>query len=371
MTGIRRHDRYVLRAFWGAFLAILVFFTVITLLLHLTDRLALLFRYWERIEARGFHPPLVIVEYYATLLPFIWQQVIPFAAVLGAAFALSRLRRHGELSPLVTSGVSTRRITLPLLLAGLLLGGLQFAMQELLVPKLSRRNLLLERLLTKGEADRISRVPHFADPGGARVSVGAFRPADARLENAVVTVRQDDADLSEVRVYPEIRWADGEGRWIADRDGTLFVVPDGLGALQRSRIPADAALPLEASLDLYEVTVLKNAALGLSAGETRALLAVDPDNARLRFRLHQLHAQILVPLVLLLMGVPFCLGDRRSGGGMKGTIAVLAACAIYYGTTYVTSSFVGGGGYNVAWLAWFPVVNFGSLGLGNWLLMRS
>lgn len=370
MIGLRRHDRYVLRAFWGSFAAVLVFFTVITIVLHMADRLVRVVRYWQPIKDRGYDPLGVLVEYYGTLVPFIWLQVVPFAAVLAAAFALSRLTRHNELSPIVTAGVSTRRITLPIVVAGVLLGLFQLGVQELLVPHLTRRNLMLERLLNRSEPDRIQKVPHFVDPGGARMSVSAFRPSDMRLENALLTLRHPDGRLKELRAYPELRWDEGDAAWFAERDGTLYAFPYEPGPPDRSRIPTQEPVPLEASLSLFEVSVMKNGALGLSGGQTRQLLEVDPDDQRLQLRYHQSYAVAFTPLVLLLLGLPFCIRvGRRSA--IPGTIAVLAASAVYYGTTYVTTSLAGAGAFNAAWLGWFPVACYGSTGLGLWLTMRS
>jgi lipopolysaccharide export system permease protein len=369
VTPFRRHDRYVLKAFWGAFGAILLFFTVIVMVIHMSDRLSRVVKYWGPIKERGYDPLAVVAEYYATLIPFIWMQIIPLATVLAAAFALSRLTRTNELSPLVTAGVSSRRITLPIVLSGVAIGVALFGVQELLVPALSRRNMALERLLNKSEPERITKVPHFDDPGGARLSVAAFRPLDHRLEGAMLTLRSPEGVLREIRTYPQLRWDDA-GRWVAETDGTSFRLPEDRGPPQRSRIPAARSVPLEASLDLFEVSVLKEAALGLSAREAHALLEADPDNPRLSFLYHQLLSRALVPLVLLLVSLPYCLVfGRRSA--IPGTIAALASSAIFYGFTFFTSSLSGAGTLNPVFLAWFPVINFGSIGLVLWLTMRS
>lgn len=369
MTFPRRHDRYVLKAYWAAFGAILVFFTVIVMVIHMSDRLSRFVKHWDDIQARGFEPLGVLAEFYATLIPFIWMQILPLATVLAAAFALSRLTRAGEIAPLVTAGVSTRRITWPIVLSGVFIGLAFFGVQETLVPKLSRRNMLLDRLLNKSEPERVTKVPHFDDPGGLRLSVAAFRPMDKKLERAMLTLRAPDGAVREILTYPELGWDDVRG-WFAASDGTAFLLPPGHGPPRRRRLPAADPVPLEASLDLFEVSALEDAALGLSAGEMRALLAVDPDNPRLRLRYHQLFARALVPLVLLLVSLPFCLGlGRRSA--IPGTLAGLSGAAVFYGASFLTAGVAGSGSLNPAFLAWFPVVNFGSVGLALWLTMRS
>ncbi len=370
MIMLRRHDRYVLRAFWAAFGAVLLFFSLIVVIIHMSDRLARVVRYWTPLKEAGWNPLAVVAEYYATLIPFIWMQIVPLAAVLAATFALSRLTRHNELSPLVTAGVSTRRITAPLLISGLVIGALLFGLQEMLVPKLSRRNMTLERLLNKHEPARITKVPHFDDPGGARLSVATFRPFDLHIEGALLTMREETGRVGDVYWYPLLRWDDDTDHWVAERDGSRFHLAAGGANPARRSVPAADPVPLEADIQLFEVSVVKGASLGLSTNETSKLIEADPDNARLRVLHHQLYARALTPLILLLMGLPFALHlGRRSA--IPGTIAVLAASAVYYGATFLATSLASSGELNPIVLAWFPVVQFGTIGLALWLTMES
>ncbi len=369
MIGVRRHDRYVLRAFWSAFGAVLVFFTVIVIVIHMSDRLARLVRHWQPLRDLGYRPLAILAEYYATLVPFLWMQIVPLAAVLAAAFALTRLTRHNELAPVVTAGVSTRRLTLPILVAGAAIGGALFLMQETIAPRLNRRNLALERLINESDPGRDTEVPHFDDPGGARLSVAAFDTNDLRLEGAILVFRSPEGRIDEVRAYPALKW-DPAGRWIAEGEGTRYVLPPGGGDPQRVRIPVTEPVPLETDLDLFEVNTLKDAALGLSTHETGELVRADPDNPRIVMLHNQLFARAFVPLVLLLFGLPFCLGlGRRSA--IPGTIAVLATGAVYYATSFLAESLAASGSLNAVFLAWFPVVAFGSVGLGLWATMDS
>ncbi len=90
MTLFRRHDRYVLKAFWASFGAILLFFTVIVIVVHLADRSGRLMRYAPHIREAGYDPVLVTIEYYATLIPFAWNLIIPVSAPIAAARTTAR-----------------------------------------------------------------------------------------------------------------------------------------------------------------------------------------------------------------------------------------------------------------------------------------
>ncbi|MFV1958321.1 MAG: LptF/LptG family permease [Planctomycetota bacterium] len=366
----RRHDRYVFSAFWTAFGAVLVFFTVIVVVIHMSDRLARVVRYWQPLEDAGWNPLAVLAEYYATLVPFIWMQIVPLATVLAAAFALTRLTRHNELSPLVTAGVSTRRITLPLILSALVLGGFLFAVQELFVPAMSRRNMTLERLLNENEPGRITKLPHFQDPGGMRLSAAAFLPFDRRIEGALLTSRDAEGRPLAITWYPLLRWDDAGEHWVAERDGTVFPLTASEGTVLGRVVPASEPVPFYADIHLFEVSVLKEASLGLSTRETRRLLEAEPDDPRLQFLHHQLFARAFTPLAMLLLGLPFCFGlGRRSA--IPGTVAVLAAGALFYATNFLASSLAGSGEFNAVVLAWLPAVQWGTIGLALWLTMES
>ncbi len=175
----RRHDAYVARAFWGAFGAVLLFFTLIFVLIDMAERLKQLNRYWERVEDAGYTPLAALARFYATMIPFVWLRIIPLAAPMAGAFALARLARHQELVPLVGAGVSTRRVLLPVLLSGALLAGLMVAARATVVPALDREHQALGRLLTKRQPDRVVQVPHVHDAPGVRLS--AVRRSDATV----------------------------------------------------------------------------------------------------------------------------------------------------------------------------------------------
>ena len=370
MTILRRHDRYVLSSFWSSLGAVLLFFTVIVVVIHLADRSGRMIRYSGNLREAGYNPWLVVAEYYATLLPFIWAQILPLASVLAASFALSRLTRNNELAPLVTAGVSTTRITLPIILSGVVISSGLYLMQETLVPTISRRNMALSRLLSDREPDRITEVPHFDDPQGARLSMAAYQPMARRLEGALLTFRDEEGYLSELRFYPLVAWVPESRHWRVEEDGTLFPLGEEAAGTVRVRLPAGEVAPLGADVRLLEVSVLQDLALGLSSKETAELKRASPDNPRIAYMHEEQLTRCLTPLVLLLLGVPFCLGlGRRSS--IPGTVVGLGAAAVSYGASILMVRFATSGDLNPVMVAWMPTVVLGSIGLALWLTMRS
>jgi lipopolysaccharide export system permease protein len=368
MIGLRRHDRYVLKAFWSTFGAVLLFFTVVSMVIHLAEQTAKFIRYWDRMEGMGYQPAGLIAEFYATLVPFVWLRVIPVAAALAAAFALTRLTRNHELAPLVTAGVSTRRIAWPILLSGIVIALLMLGMKATLVPALSREHMRLYRIISKAQPDRISEVPHFQDPGGARLSMAAYLPLQQRIESAILTFRDPRGRLDAFEWYPVLAWKGPRRGWVAERGGSRYPVEEGRVTNLARPIPPGAAAHLSCDANLLEVSLSKDMAMGLSPAETAALVHADPGNPHL-IVMHQ--EQFIGPisaLVLLLLGLPFSL--RLAGrSAIPGIAACLAVAALYYGSGYMISSLSGGDVVNPVVLAWAPTVLFGSLGAALTLTM--
>jgi lipopolysaccharide export LptBFGC system permease protein LptF len=260
----------------------------------------------------------------------------------------------------VTAGVSKRRIVWPLVLSGLLVSVLIVAIREVAAPALGRRQLTVSRMLTKGKPDRIPKVGHLRDPGGARVSMDAYMPIGRRMEGPILTIRAPDGGAKEMRSYPTLDWSEGTDRWIATRGGVAFALGEGVRGSRRE-IPVGEAAPLEADAVLVEVTVTDRATLGLSMEESAALLAADPDNSRLVTSHHEQLTLPLSALVLLVLALPFAF-RLDTKGAMPGLLGALAVGAVYYAASTMVRGLGGGADLNPVVVAWAPTVVFLSLG---------
>lgn len=366
---IRKHDRYVLKAFWANFLAVVFFLTLIVLVLDISDRLARVNRHWEGIKAAGFEPGLVLVEYYATLIPFVWLRILPFCVPLAAAFCLSRLNRHNELTPLLTTGVSMRRIVAPIVISGVIVAGGMLVVREYLVPKLSRHHMKVGRVLSKSKPNRIARVPHFHDKGGARLSMAAFLPIDQVCEGASVSYWDPEGRPTRIERYPELTWDGTQEHWVATSGGQRIPLGPGETGLRQLPIPPGTVVDLEAHVSLLEISLTRARTAGLSFTELRALVAANPTNARFEMLFQELITVPVSVLVLLLLALPFCVHAGRESA-LPGLLNSLGIMALYFGATFLLASIGGAGEMHPVVLAWLPTAIFGSLGLALFLGME-
>lgn len=119
-------DRYLLREFRGPFALAMLVVTVLMLsdvLFTLADWLIV-----KRVPAGA------VFRLVAYRLPGLVVQALPVAVLVGALLALYRLSRDSELVSLASAGLSLERLTAPILLVGLLLSFVSYAINEAVVP---------------------------------------------------------------------------------------------------------------------------------------------------------------------------------------------------------------------------------------------
>ena len=75
-----------------------------------------------------------IATYYAFKVTLIFDRLCEAIALLAAVFTIAWMQRNNELLPLLSAGVSTRRVVMPVLVAAIATLGLSAVNQELLLP---------------------------------------------------------------------------------------------------------------------------------------------------------------------------------------------------------------------------------------------
>ena len=119
-------SRYVAREFLSAFLvAFLFFFFVFVANVLLVTA--------EQIFANQV-PIGVVARLMLFSLPLIVFYSVPFGTLLGALMAVSRLSADNEIIAVMAAGIPLRRLFLPLAAAGIILSGLSFVFNDLLLP---------------------------------------------------------------------------------------------------------------------------------------------------------------------------------------------------------------------------------------------
>lgn len=206
-------DRYIFREFAMAFFAVMAFCALLLLVARVFDKFG---------DILQNEPPMrVIILYFATSLPFLLVQIIPVAAMLAVLFGVGGLARNNEIVALMTSGVHSLRLAVPVLFGGLLISGGTFLVSELAIPPLQRAANYYELQLEGKDVVRAtSQRQVFARGRDQRYyMMPLFNPIENRMISPVIVdlniegsalVQKIEAD--EATLLPA-RQADGKTFW--------------------------------------------------------------------------------------------------------------------------------------------------------------
>lgn len=307
---MKRFDRLVLAGFLAATGAALLFFSGVFVLIHFFNRMGALDGAASAFEAHGHSLAGGLCRYYAVQLPFILVEAAPFATLMGGMWTIQQMARRGELVMVVTSGVSLRRLALPVLLAGFLLALCFSVVREEWLPRLADQRHRMEQLHRGRADDAIEKLPMARGGDGNLLLIGRYRPAaEAALDVAVAREGRPDASHAWVE---ELRWR-GDGWWPAPH----------------TRVEGELRFPLASGLTPRDVEIHSRGLFLLSASELKGELIRKPGHPVLTLLLHGHYAYPLRAVVLLLLGLPLVLSARQRSAWVAVGIALALSIGLF------------------------------------------
>lgn len=124
-------DRFLAGQFFGPFLVCLGAFTVAYLIGDVFDR------FKDLIHYGGFG--LLGLEYFALKIPLIVSQLLPVACLAGVLLGFALLNRSGEVLACQQLGISRLEMATPVLAVAIVISLFNFALNETLVPLVTRQ----------------------------------------------------------------------------------------------------------------------------------------------------------------------------------------------------------------------------------------
>ncbi len=176
-------DRYVLRNF----LTTAVMFLAVMLLLRIVVDLFINIDEFAEIETAGISGKILhVLSYYSVQSLAYFTELGGVVIVVSAAFAVARMNQSNELTAMLASGVSLYRVTTPIVICAMLIGGLIIVDQEWLIPKVAHR-LVLDR-------DEVPEAKHFeirlmTDGRRSIWYAHQFQAGTKHMDHPVVVVR--------------------------------------------------------------------------------------------------------------------------------------------------------------------------------------
>jgi len=347
-------DRYVAKEFLFSYV---VAFSVVLSLRIILDMFVQLDEFME--TEPGFWTAMTnIGGYYGPKVCEFFRDFSGTIILLAAAFALARMMRHNELTAVLASGVSLKRVIAPIVFLGFGLNLLMVADQELVLPALSDK---LVRRPDEMEQLRTLRVWLMPDKrNDALLSSQAFDPEEQMLTGVHITLRKGGRAVGQVTA--------ASGQWDAQRQGWAL----------EGGVYWDLAKASNQELGFYPSDVtphylwlqrnksFKSLMSSAELGRLQRLELKAGDRAETITEKHFRFTDPITNMVMLLLGLPLLVSrEKRSTKsaillsllGAGGCFVVTFACKLMVGED-VFGSLLQNQDFEYALIAWLPIIVF-------------
>lgn len=354
---LRLFDRYVLREFLLLLVLSLVAFVAIFAIVDLFEKIQ------EFMDGRA--SAWIIARYYLYKVPYVVVNVLPVALLMSTFLTLGQMSKFNELTAMATSGVSTGRIMVPLLVVGLAAVGVSFALNEWVVPEATRRReSILETEVRRRQVREPTEYANVSALGrdGRVYVVKLYLAPERRMHDVLVT------EMSRGTITRRIDAR--SARW----DGRQWIFEDGV--MRRFADGAEVATPFErqAMPELSERP--EDFAKGPEKPDEMGFSRLSEYVARLRqsgLRVDRYQVQLDLKLafpwinfIVVVMGAALAARLRNPNAALGFGISVFTAF-FYYGLMRAGAALGQGGSVPHLVAAWGANAIFGALALGLFL----
>ena len=356
-------DRYVAREFLFSYIVALL---VVLSLRILVD---LFLEFDEFIESKAGQgaPGAItvlsyIIEYYGPKIFEFFRDFSGVIVILAAAFSLARMTRQNELTAMLASGVSLKRIIAPIVLLGFLLNLLLVVDQELILPRLADKLIRRSDEMGRGGL-RVLPIWLEPDRDDALVSAREFNPNTQILTEVIIITRRQGRAVSKITAEKAL-WDDQRGLWrlengrkISTESSGLSNLPQNITEYQSNLTPDFLWLQRNASYkSLMSSSDLTRLMQHLKSGDLAEALS----EKHFRF------TDPIINMVMLLLGLPLLVSRERKSTkttillallGTGGCFIATFACKLLIGEDIFFGLFAGGD-FQFKILAWLPIIVF-------------
>ena len=343
-------DRYIAREFLRLFLLILTALVAVYELGVLIDILEAVFEH----NTKG----KLVFQYVASHFPQILFHMLPLSTLMATLVNFAILTKNSEINAIKAGGISLYRISLPIVMAGIMVSLLCFALQEYILPysnrsaeqledeikeRASQTRNLLDRRWMMGQNDQIYHYTYY-DPG-------------RKLFNGLAVYRFDKASFSLTqRLYAnQAGWDPASGAWIFRKGWTR-------NFQEQANIQRFDELSVR-NMELPEYFVKEEKESDQMtfyelSRYMRDLSQSGFDVVRFEVALHSKIAFPLAALITAIIGIPFSFTPGKKGT-LYGIGIAIAIGLSYYVTTRVFAYMGNSAMLPPLMAAWAPNVLFG------------
>jgi len=364
-------DRYLFSIFGAAFALVALTFLALFTAMDLSSRIARI------LSLKNINTIEFLVKYYLVRLPMFLHLVLPAVSLFASMFTVIQLQKTNELLPMITSGVSLRRLSFIFVAGALVCTALMGILDEFVLPA------MMEPI---GETDDIliSDKPQRNQLYQGKEVVIIMDEVDnvKKVHRGITLIRYvGESGLRDSIVQSETMvWMPSEKAWLL-RNGWITPFENGVYKFEPSpgqqapKVKMDA-IPAEGYRlnppPVPDDFKKRQSISGRSYrfGELRALVRRFPHITTYQMHWHLKFASPLGPLVLLFLGLPFVSGAQHRSF-YRGVALCLLLTITFYAATFVCFELGIKGAIDARVAVWGPLGCFGLAGLVSFLRMRS
>lgn len=177
-------DRYIARNF---FVGYIISFAVLIGLRVIIDMFVNMDEFAESSDGSATRMILNIAMFYGVQSTIYFRDFAGMITVVAAVFSLSKMTRNNELTAVMASGVSLKRVIMPIIGLSLLLSGLVVVNQEIFIPKLAHYIVRSHDQIRKPKTFSIDCL---VDASGSIIYAGDYDPSTQTLTDVAVVLRE-------------------------------------------------------------------------------------------------------------------------------------------------------------------------------------
>ena len=299
-----------------------------------------------------------VAQSYLYQLPLFIQWSFPVAALLATVFTIHGMTTHHEIVAAKAGGISFHRLSLPLLLIGVLLTGAALGLSEL-VPRANRISAQILRSETPGRSWRSDFV--YESEAGVTWQVDRLTASDGRVTGLIMERGPGNSDGPMHVSAQAARYDEGGGWTLAQGYLRTFPTDSSVTTLEFDRMVIPAIL--EKPDELLEVPPEPDEMTYAEIDRFADIIQRTGGNAsELLVKREQKISIPFTTLVIILFGAPLATSAKR-GGAAYGIGLSLATVLVFMMLLRVTGALGEAGALAPLTAAWLPNTIFATAGL--------
>jgi len=370
-------DRYILRRFWHVFV---VSFIAMMGLYIVIDAFNNVDNFFAHNEGGPLSIMWNMIRFYGYRSCLFFDTIGSIVSITAVSVVLSLLLRHGELNPVLASGIPTYRLLSPLLFGTVMVIGIMIFNKEVIIPRIADK-LQIEAGKTGEEAETIESVRDYAtmiEFSGDKMVLGrnAILHPDFVLPTPEFVDEITSITGTEAVFYPANPETRRPSGWLVKQAQPayheLHLTVKGRQTVLRGKNEGEIFVATDIGCDhLFE----PNKTVDLLSTPELVRRIKSPAYDPLAVRSHTLHlhrrlTQPILNIVLLFLVLPLII--RREATSLVVSMALSGFMqGVVFGSSQAALWLAGKNIIGPDLAAWGPVITAGALAAWFWSILRT